>query len=544
MNSITIDQITDIVRKNLNKPEWAMREHQVRAILDTDINNHGLFDMTCGCGKTFIQAAIIYREFMKCKNEGRQFKGLFVCHRLMLESQVKREYEKFFKFSEIDMKIVVLNCEGDNSLKGCAKHNMQTAMKGENVLYMTTTASINDYVKSNTNASSDGNIVLAEHVLKQVDIYIHDEAHKEFNEKLVNQVLQALCDKKAYFFTATPSKYLTDDDKLPKLTTCTFVQAVDAGYIVKPVLYTIDLKDRMMTETNAQVEAQAVIRAFKHMRKSRNSDNQSLITFHDSVDKVEAVGKILNQYKKEHPKFVPDIYEVVSDKLIKCDDNKIVYAGIKVNGERFNKKTGKNYDKKEVLELINKNAGKKIILNAFMLTEGIDLPNITGVLIACQKSDASLYQAICRGCRTVPNKDNFYLYTLAHDGIDSNMEKFLEQLVEDLGGHKGFDFGGNLTDVNNGSNDNVNDEDDDYSIDPDTTSDTYQQIKLTIEKVKTSFDKLEKFKKTVIDFKTEKKKNIGNSSKMLKLFADMTDQSNDDFAECYLTGDELLKNLL
>lgn len=543
MNS-TITQLTDLVRKNLNKTEWSMRPHQESAIVDTESHDHGLFDMTCGCGKTFIQAAIIYQEFMKCKTNNKSFKGLFVCHRLVLEDQVKREYEKFFKFSKIGLKIVVLNSTGDNSLKNCAKHDMQTALTDESVLYMTTTASINDYVKTYTNSSTDGKIELAAHVLKHLDIYIHDEAHKEFDLLLVNQVLQALYNKKVYFFTATPGKYLTDNDNLPALTHCTFKEALEQHYVVKPILYTIDMKDRALTETNADVESDAIIRAFKHMRRNKQCTNPTLITFHDSVDKVEAIGRKLNEYKKNHPKFVPDVYEVVSEKVIKTDDNQIKHAGIKVNGASVNVETGNNYTKSEVLDLINKNAGQKIILNAFMLTEGIDLPNINGVLIACRKSDASLYQAICRGCRTAPNKNHFFLYSLAVNGIDSNMEYFLEQLYEDLGGHDGFDFGGNLTDDNNGSNNDDNEDPIDYAIPVGQETELYKNMQLIISKVKTSFDKIEKFKKIADDFKTEKKSSAGDIVTILNLYAKASENATDDFAACYLTADNILKELL
>ena len=104
------------------------------------------------------------------------------------------------------------------------------------------------------------------------------------------------------------------------------------------------------------------------------------------------------------------------------------------------------------------NHNPKIIMNAFMLTEGIDLPEINGVLLLCQKSDASLYQAISRGCRKTAGKVNFNLYVTSEDGISERVETFLGELVKFTDGQ--FDFGGTIEDINNGSNDD--DEDTDY----------------------------------------------------------------------------------
>ena len=153
---MTINDLLSELRQNLNNPDFEYRDVQQNAIEASFSPNHGLCHMTCGIGKTLIQASIIRNAVEECKNNNKQFIGLFVCHRLMLEDQVMNEYERFFKFSELGVKLIKLNSEGDNSLKAIAKNKMQTAKKNEHVLYMTTTASINDYIKVNTTARKDG----------------------------------------------------------------------------------------------------------------------------------------------------------------------------------------------------------------------------------------------------------------------------------------------------------------------------------------------------------------------------------------------------
>lgn len=461
------------------------RIHQEDAINAYINNRFGLFDITCGCGKTLIQASIIVLEIQKCIEQNKQFKGLWVCHRLMLEAQVKSVFLDFFAdfFERNHVEIRVLNSEGDNNLEKIAQNDMQNAF-GNHVLYMTTTASLNDFVKNHTSNYHDGEDIAAQKIFKQLSLYVHDEAHKEFSESMVKCVLNAMKSAKAYFFTATPGKCLVKN--LPTIAKCSFADAVKAGYIVKPVLFPVKVADIEHMDVNA--EANVVIAAFKHLKRNKkNSDGQkegaSLITFHDSVDSVRIIGDYIADYKLQHPRFTPNVYEIVSEKTISdADKGKVWLAGIRLNGNRYN--DGKLYTKKEILKIVREDRNPKIILNAFMLTEGIDLPEINGVLIACQKSDASLYQAISRGCRSADKKENFYLYTVTEDGLDLRMEAFLRELVKFTEGN--FDFGGTIEDTNNGSD---NDDDDNSNSGVELQNNiTYKNITVLIRKKKTEFD--------------------------------------------------------
>lgn len=87
------------------------REHQEDAINAYINNRFGLFDITCGCGKTLIQASIIVLEIQKCIEQKKQFKGLWVCHRLMLEAQVKYRFEKDVKWNDQITKALALTDE-------------------------------------------------------------------------------------------------------------------------------------------------------------------------------------------------------------------------------------------------------------------------------------------------------------------------------------------------------------------------------------------------------------------------------------------------
>ena len=492
-----IARLTDMIRANIGKLDFEFRIHQVNAIVAAIENDCGLFDMTCGLGKTLIQACIIYWNLLEKKKEGKPFKCLWVCHRLMLEKQVKAVFEAYFgeDFTGMNCKIVVLNSEGDSAFKKTANDGMDEG-DGSSVIYLTTTASINEYVKLHSGTRQDGKLFFAQNVLKEMDLYVHDESHKEFCEAMVKTVLNAMNGKKAYFFTATPGQYLTKN--LPTICKCTYAEAVAAGYIVKPRLYPVKCVDMANLDNNAF--GNIVVKTAKHLKRCRKGETPTLCVFMPSVDAVYYTGNILKEYKASHRNFAKfNVYEIISEKELEQDDL-TVKVGLRLNGSMYNSSYRK-YKKEEILNILKEDPEPKIILNAFMLTEGIDLPNINGVLIACEKSDASLYQAVCRGCRTAPGKDSFNLYAITEDDIAERTEKFIEELTNITGGE--FDFGGTVEDENDGS---IPDDDDghpDATSVPVTFSELYKKIKVIIREKKTTWSKWQVVKNQLEELKAE-----------------------------------------
>ena len=536
----TVERLETIVKTKIGDLTFNYRDPQVDAIKASMEHDFGLFDMTCGLGKTLIQASIIYLNLEKAINEGRSFKCIWVCHRLMLERQVKSVFEYFFgfDFNRLNCKIVTLNSEGDRSFKNVANDAMDTG-DGTNVIYLTTTASINDYVKLHSGTKQDGKLYFAQNVLKHMDLYIHDESHKEFSEAMVKTVTNAMTSKKAYFFTATPGKYLTQN--LPTISKCTYAQAVAERYIVKPRFFPVKAID--LANLNVNALGNIVIRSAKHLKQSRRPEVPTLCVFMPSVDAVYHVGTILNDYKKVHPHFKKfNVYEIISEKKLEVDDI-TVQVGLRLNGSMYNSSYRK-YTKDKILEILKNDPEPKIILNAFMLTEGIDLPNINGVLIACEKSDASLYQAVCRGCRIAPGKDSFNLYAVTEEGVAERTEKFIEELTNITGGE--FDFGGVIEDENDGS---VEDDSDDHPVAVSATatlSEIYKKIEIKIREKKTSWSKWQVAKSNIDELKAEEKR--PGKLKYIQLVAKLTKEwtSDPELKECleYVTTDHVAQVLL
>lgn len=536
-----IARLTDMIRANIGKLDFVFRIQQIDAIVAAMRNNCGLFDMTCGLGKTLIQACIIYWNLLEKTKEGEPFKCLWVCHRLMLEKQVKSVFEAYFgeDFRRLNCKIVVLNSEGDSAFKKVANDGMDEG-DGSSVIYLTTTASINEYVKLHSGTRQDGKLFFAQNVLKEMDLYIHDESHKEFCEAMVKTVLNAMTGKKAYFFTATPGQYLTKN--LSTICKCTYAEAVSKGYIVKPKFYPVKCVD--MANLNSIAYGNIVIKTAKHLKRSRKKEEvPTLCVFMPSVDTVYYTGNILKEYKASHRNFAKfNVYEIISEKELKQDDL-TVKVGLRLNGSMYNSSYRK-YKKEEILNILKEDPEPKIILNAFMLTEGIDLPNINGVLITCEKSDASLYQAVCRGCRTAPSKDSFNLYAITEDDIAGRTEKFIEELTNITGGC--FDFGGTIEDENNGSNLDDDDDHPDATAVPVTFSELYRKITVIIREKKTTWSKWQDVKNQLDELKAEEL--CPGKLNYIQMVARLTKEWSMDpeFKECleYVKSDHVAQVLL
>lgn len=464
-----------------------LRDPQLDAVVQWFDSEHGLYEMACGVGKTFIQIILFMLGILDAEKQGKKFIGLWACHRLLLTAQVIDEFNKksngFFK--EHNVEFCKLNSDGKESFETKANEKFKWGVP-KHVIYFTTQTSMNDYVKKydKVQKKSTGINKLAG-VLKNIDLYVADEAHKEMSDELVKTIRD--CCGRSYFFTATPGEYLKVN--LKTLYSYTYADAVKAGFIVKPKLFTVAVDNYKRVDDVYM--SNCIWRTVRHMRKSRKANNKSesvsLVVFLDSVDSVATVGKILNEIKRDPNKksiHKVNIYEIVSDKDITINEEKW-HAGLKLNGDLMND-ADRQWTKEEILTKLKSDEKDKIILNAFMLTEGIDLPEINGVLIGCKKEDASLYQAVSRGCRKPAGsqKSDYNLYVIEEE--QERLKWFVEELTKVTNAE--FDFGGRIVDTPMGSNNDDNNDPPESGNIVDNQTEDFKKLDATIKHVKSSFD--------------------------------------------------------
>ena len=124
------------------------------------------------------------------------------------------------------------------------------------------------------------------------------------------------------------------------------------------------------------------------------------------------------------------------------------------------------------------------------------------------------------------------MYVTSEDGISERVETFLGELVKFTDGQ--FDFGGTIEDVNNGSTEEDDTEDYENSgIElPETAM--YKNVKISINKKRTEFDKMKIRMAQVADFNNKiKDANIKTSLEVIQEYSNIW-KDEQELKETYL----------
>jgi len=411
---------------------WAYRKNPTQ--------NGYLFKICCGGGKTLIEAFFILKEILKAEKDGRKARICIASHRLLLNNQLLQNvYEilnaygiKVWYYSassvtaaqisddkEIQLRkfgkdLFKLDEDGERMLDVINKHIVVLACaKTENSMFKDELADTEAIVDiSETNSSSP-----------IFDLVLQDEAHKECNGKLITSLMKL--SKFAMFFTATPSRML--ERTLHKQTyTFNFKNALSHGYVVRGRLFIAQHKAKMKFGS-AKQQSGCIAYAFEHLQENCTGI-PILLNYLPSVDNMPCIAKTLRT------KF--------------ADTNIVTFASYKkIEIKNEGMKTGEGYEvkcmfneeelqKEELLNRLRAVDKPTIILSAFMIVEGIDLPSVNGVGIWCDKNDANMFQAACRGCRTAKGKEYYNIYVPKEL---SDCQEFLRKLYNGFDGE--LDYG-------------------------------------------------------------------------------------------------------
>ena len=401
--------------------------------------NGFLFKICCGGGKTLIEAFFILKEILKAEAEGRKARICIASHRLLLNNQLlqnvyailvaygikvwyysassagtaKIDDDKEIQLRKFTKDLFKLDEDDERMLDVINKHIIVIACaKTENSLFkdydedFTTIANI-----SETNSSTP-----------IFDLLVQDEAHKECSKKLIDSLMKI--SKFALFFTATPNRILEKNFSC-QIYSFNFKRALELNYVVKGTLYIAQRKKAKMP--TAKMQSSHIEYAFKHLI-ARSTQNPILLNYLPSVDNMPKIAETLH-------KAFPDVNIVTfaSKKIVENKKN-----GMKTNDGytvecKFNDESLK---KEDMLVRLRRVDRPTIILSAFMIVEGIDLPSVNGVGIWCDKNDQNLFQAACRGCRTATGKTGYNIYV--SDEL-ADCKDFLYKLYNGFDGE--LDFG-------------------------------------------------------------------------------------------------------
>ncbi len=392
------------------------RDHQTGSLNALVGCDKGQVTIPTGTGKTRIQVSVHVQDMIeKSKNNNS---GVYVisAHRLALCTQLLEDMIEVAVMCGLNFDLLYIGSERFNDDKVHFHYKSKGFTKY--VANTTNTTSKQEVARAVQTAKANNRHLLVvstyhsfhklEYVDK-IDICTYDEAHISIQDRFMENIeLIKPKIEREYFFTATRkvwgeelgmnnTEFFGDVvyEKSPK-------EMVEKGEIVPPRIHSInidnedeysssDLENESMlykVVTEGFLEHRGVVK--KHSATPENLGAKLLVTFKGSKD----------------------MFELHNDQKFRrwCGENNIkVFAVSSTRGDAYNfesMRRNKVIDKMDELS----DEEDAILFHIDILTEGIDLPSITGVLPFRDLSKSKLLQTIGRGARLL-STDRKRLYT-------------------------------------------------------------------------------------------------------------------------------------
>lgn len=419
------------------------RECQIKAVetLFGKAHSKFLFNMCCGAGKTIIESFLIFKEIVDCNKNGKLARVMVASHRLLLNNQLVQIVNDALnsnKITNVEWWSLSSNVTfelGNGDVIQANKFTKDSIdsikVSDKHIIIVACAASEKKHFKemdSNTMENILNNELKKLEADNFLNLIVQDEIHKDIPTKVLRN-FEKISDK-VFGFTATPNNKNIEWFE-GNVYEYWFSKALEDGIVVKGKLYI----SKPRAKNIEKQEASNIIKCFEHLSCECKKMNivPVFLNYFSSVDNLTHYEKtITNKYGSS-----VDVAVFASYKEIKDEKGATkVVSQCELNNA---KKT-----KEELLEFCQTQRNKNkplIILSAYMIVEGIDIPSINGVGIWCEKNDANMFQAACRGCRTDiinnPNKTHFYIYTSEYLAAES--KDFLEKLYN--GFNEQLDFG-------------------------------------------------------------------------------------------------------
>lgn len=381
------------------------RPHQTKAIQGTLLNDRGQIIIPTGTGKTRIQVHLHIESMLEKLKSNETGVYVIGAHRLLLCKQLMDELQ------DLCLKIgIPINA----LFVGSARHDEKDVFEQyfhqgiDKDTYESTYTTVTEEVKAfyeKTMQSKRHLIVVSTYhsfnklkVIDPIELCTYDEAHTTTEDRFMDNILEVIDHiKRNYFFTATRKVSGEDggmnDDQIYGDTIIQVppTEMIDAGEITMPRIHTINLmngKSGEVSQRNEIMLVNTVIEAFtKHKEKLKN----------DSASPDDIGAKLLVSTKGSN-----ELDLIQSNPVFQkwCEDNNIrtfSYSSRYGSYMDFIQQPNRNKVYESMKTLDDKEDA--ILLHIDILTEGIDLPSITGVLLLRHLNEIKLFQALGRALR-------------------------------------------------------------------------------------------------------------------------------------------------
>ncbi len=411
----------------------SLRDYQKESIKVSLKSAKGIICLPTGSGKTTIQSNIIIEDIKK--NPGHQV-YLVLAPRIVLSYQLMKEYFKDINDAGIQCWYAGVHSGGKTDI-----NEFEEARNGD-IDFQDIQVTTNSFILREEIAKSqkrDLPIVIfgtyhsadrASAAMGNVPFgtVICDEAHYLVSDQFEDLILvDGLKTNRIIFFTATmqnttsdSGKGMNNQDRFGRvLLQRTPREMIEAGYMVRPRMHIIRFDQSLDKDELIRNSGEVVAEAFKQHDYISGSTGKIFVT----VTGVPMMKSIMenSEIKNLQRKKGASVYAVASDPSIGNDID-----GVKYTRQEFLsrlKSDGANPSK------------EMIILHIDILTEGIDVPGITGILPFRSLKKSKFIQTLGRASRVNPlDLESFNKKEYTHNDLGKMLKPYSWVMIPDIDG--------------------------------------------------------------------------------------------------------------
>lgn len=410
-----------------------LRDYQKEAVKVSMKSSKGIICLPTGSGKTAVQSGILMKDAKKTKGH-RVY--MILAPRIVLSYQLMKEYFKDFNEAGIECWYTGLHSGRTVDIKEFEEHR-NGDIQFQNIQVTTSSSVLAEEIQKakdrnipivifGTYHSADrANLALQN---SPFDIVICDEGHYLVSDQFEDLVkIDGIKSNKITFFTATmqttssdTGKGMNNKDRFGKVLLQRIPrEMIEQGYMVRPRMHIIRFDKSMGKDDLIENSGKIVSEAFSQHEYITRRTGKIFVTC-TGTPMMEAILKSpeIKSLKKRRG---VSVYATASDPSI----------GNQIDGVQYNRQ--------EFLSILKKdgedNGKEMIILHIDILTEGIDVPGITGILPFRSLKKSKFIQTLGRASRMSPDDlEAFENGEYTHTDLQLMLKPYAWILIPDIEG--------------------------------------------------------------------------------------------------------------